>query len=321
MLQCWTEMTVKWPWRLWDPKQNLSQYVELDTSKIETKWTSAFVWLPRIWPEIWAASNSKHTVRLIKDLHFDVSVLTDLSGLRCLLHRFERVSLMSLTVPTDQTHQILIRLTKQLESLLMIWTHQLLWFLKHSHSCSTSLYIPVPEGLLLAQMFPHGSHHIPQHSVGPEVPHGIGSPAFRTLFQAAALGMIADTLSAERVVAKQAHWICEVPQTHRTLDLFRQPRIHHNYLFETRRLTKCCLCPLNVPNTHWHGGLDMKCCPSSCGDKCQHMCRGRSVFGRSSSALTWLTHVCPSVLNKGSHMTPCTDELPSISRITALKHI
>lgn len=43
------------------------------------------------------------------------------------------------------------------------------------------------------------------------------------------------------------------------------------YLFEIRRLTKCCLCPLNVPNTHWQGGLDMSCCPSSCGDKWQHM--------------------------------------------------
>lgn len=76
MLQCWTIMTVKWPWRLWDPKQNPSQYVELDTSKIETKCTSAFVRLTWIWPEIWAASNSKHTVRLIK-----VSSLTFQSSL------------------------------------------------------------------------------------------------------------------------------------------------------------------------------------------------------------------------------------------------
>ncbi len=57
-----------WLQCLTDP-QTEPQSVRGIRFKIETKWTSAFVWLIWVWPEIWAASNSKHTVQAYKGIY------------------------------------------------------------------------------------------------------------------------------------------------------------------------------------------------------------------------------------------------------------
>ena len=101
---------------------------------------------------------------------------TDLAALCHLFNRSELVSLMAASIPADQTHQLLVRLTEQLQLLLVLGTHQLWRFLplgpslrhhagetllQHHHAGETLL-----QRLLLQQLLSSSAHHVPQRAVG-----------------------------------------------------------------------------------------------------------------------------------------------------------
>lgn len=139
----------------------------------------------------------KHT-----GLEFPSLTAMYLFGFCCLIHWFELVALVFLAVPADQTHQPLIALAEEFQFLAVVRTHQLVR-LGHRPGSGAFGSAPVPQGLLLCEMLPHSIHHVPEHPVGPQVPHGVRSTAFWTQTEPpAGLGVIADALPAERVVAQ-----------------------------------------------------------------------------------------------------------------------
>lgn len=72
-------------------------------------------------------------------------------------------------------------------------------------------------------MLSHGTRHVSQKSAGTQISLSVRPATLR----AAALAFVPvqvadDALVTERVLARQHHWIGEITQTHRALDLQRQ---------------------------------------------------------------------------------------------------
>lgn len=78
-------------------------------------------------------------------------------------------------------------------------------------------------GFLFCKMLPHSTRHVSQKSAGVQISLSERPATLRAEALAiAALHVPGDALATERVLAGQHHWIGEIAQTHRALDLPRQ---------------------------------------------------------------------------------------------------